>query len=57
MGLIQRKEILAKGVPLEPLFKHMLPLMNGYKATRMIQRMEDLQKENIPILAMMANAF
>ena len=34
-----------------------MPVMNGYDATKKIRRMDDPQKENIPIVAMTANAF
>ena len=34
-----------------------MPVMNGYDAARKIRRMDDLQKANIPIVAMTANAF
>ena len=34
-----------------------MPVMNGYDATKMIRRMDDPQKANIPIVAMTANAF
>lgn len=34
-----------------------MPVMNGYDATKVIRRMDDPQKANIPIVAMTANAF
>ena len=34
-----------------------MPVMNGYDAAKKIRRMDDLQKANIPIVAMTANAF
>lgn len=34
-----------------------MPVMNGYEATKQIRLMRDLDKANIPILAMTANAF
>ena len=34
-----------------------MPVMNGYDAARVIRRMDDPQKANIPIVAMTANAF
>ncbi|MGN0438778.1 MAG: ATP-binding protein [Lachnospiraceae bacterium] len=34
-----------------------MPNMDGYKATRIIRRMEDAYRKNIPIVAMTANAF
>ena len=34
-----------------------MPVMNGYDAARVIRRMGDPQKANIPIVAMTANAF
>ena len=34
-----------------------MPVMNGYEATLKIRRLPDLQKANIPIIAMTANAF
>ncbi len=34
-----------------------MPVMNGYDATKVIRRMDDPQKANIPIGAMTANAF
>lgn len=34
-----------------------MPVMDGYKATQTIRRMEDPEKANIPIVAMTANAF
>ena len=34
-----------------------MPVMNGYDAAKKIRRMEDLQKADIPIIAMTANAF
>lgn len=34
-----------------------MPVMDGYKATKTIRRMEDPMKANIPIVAMTANAF
>ncbi len=34
-----------------------MPIMNGYKATQMIRKMEDEKKATIPIVAMTANAF
>ncbi len=34
-----------------------MPLMDGYKAARMIRAMEDQAKANIPIVAVTANAF
>lgn len=34
-----------------------MPVMDGYKATQAIRRMEDMRKANIPIVAMTANAF
>ena len=34
-----------------------MPVMDGYKATQAIRRMEDQEKANIPIVAMTANAF
>ena len=34
-----------------------MPVMNGYDAARVIRRMGDPQKANIPIIAMTANAF
>lgn len=34
-----------------------MPVMDGYKATQAIRRMEDTRKANIPIVAMTANAF
>ena len=34
-----------------------MPNMNGYEATRMVRRLQDSGKANIPILAMTANAF
>lgn len=34
-----------------------MPNMDGYKATRIIRRMQDSYRKNIPILAMTANAF
>ena len=34
-----------------------MPIMDGYKATQMIRRMEDPEKAGIPIVAMTANAF
>ncbi len=34
-----------------------MPTMDGYQATRLIRRLKDQEKANIPILAMTANAF
>ncbi|MDO4460676.1 MAG: ATP-binding protein [Clostridia bacterium] len=34
-----------------------MPNMNGYKATKIIRKLPDPQKANIPIIAMTANAF
>ncbi|MBT9675262.1 transporter substrate-binding domain-containing protein [Gemmiger formicilis] len=34
-----------------------MPVMNGYDATKVIRRMDDPPKANIPIVAMTANAF
>lgn len=34
-----------------------MPVMNGYDAAKKIRRMDDLQKADIPIIAMTANAF
>lgn len=34
-----------------------MPVMNGYDATKVIRKMDDPQKANIPIVAMTANAF
>ncbi len=34
-----------------------MPIMNGYEATRMIRKLEDKARAEIPILAMTANAF
>ena len=34
-----------------------MPVMNGYDAAKKIRRMDDLPKEDIPIIAMTANAF
>ena len=34
-----------------------MPNMDGYKATRIIRRMQDSYRRNIPIIAMTANAF
>lgn len=34
-----------------------MPVMNGYDATKVIRRMDNPQKANIPIVAMTANAF
>lgn len=34
-----------------------MPVMDGYKATRMIRTMKNKQKAQIPIIAMTANAF
>ena len=34
-----------------------MPVMNGYDATKVIRRMDDPQKANIPIVAMTENAF
>ena len=34
-----------------------MPNMDGYKATRIIRRMQDEYRQNIPIIAMTANAF
>lgn len=34
-----------------------MPVMNGYDSTKVIRRMDDPQKANIPIVAMTANAF
>ena len=34
-----------------------MPVMNGYDAAKKIRRMDDPQKEGIPIIAMTANAF
>ena len=34
-----------------------MPVMDGYKATQVIRRMDDPEKANIPIVAMTANAF
>ncbi len=34
-----------------------MPIMDGYKATQMIRKMDDPEKANIPIVAMTANAF
>lgn len=34
-----------------------MPIMDGYKATQMIRKMEDPEKAGIPIVAMTANAF
>ena len=34
-----------------------MPVMNGYDAAKVIRRMDDPQKANIPIVAMTANAF
>lgn len=35
----------------------MMPIMNGYEATKKIRALEDANKANIPIIAMTANAF
>ena len=35
----------------------MMPVMNGYEATRRIRGMLDVSKKHIPIVAMTANAF
>ena len=34
-----------------------MPVMNGYEATKIIRKMENKNKANIPIIAMTANAF
>ena len=34
-----------------------MPFMNGYEACKEIRKMKDMQKANIPIIAMTANAF
>lgn len=34
-----------------------MPIMNGYKATSEIRKLEDVKKASIPIIAMTANAF
>lgn len=34
-----------------------MPNMNGYEATKRIRKLQDVEKANIPILAMTANAF
>ena len=34
-----------------------MPVMNGYEATKIIRKMENKSKANIPIIAMTANAF
>ena len=34
-----------------------MPVMNGYEATKIIRKMENKNKANIPITAMTANAF
>ena len=34
-----------------------MPIMDGYRATQIIRRMENPEKANIPIIAMTANAF
>ncbi len=34
-----------------------MPVMDGYKATQVIRKMDDPEKANIPIIAMTANAF
>lgn len=34
-----------------------MPVMDGYKATQVIRKMEDPEKATIPIVAMTANAF
>lgn len=34
-----------------------MPVMDGYKATKLIRALDDEKKRNIPIIAMSANAF
>ena len=34
-----------------------IPVMDGYKATKLIRALDDEKKRNIPIIAMSANAF
>ena len=34
-----------------------MPIMDGYKATQVIRKMDDPEKAGIPIVAMTANAF
>ena len=34
-----------------------MPMMNGYEATRAIRALDDVDKANVPIIAMTANAF
>ena len=35
----------------------LMPIMNGYDATKIIRQIDDLEIANIPIIAMTANAF
>lgn len=35
----------------------MMPVMNGFEATKAIRRLPDIRKAFIPIIAMTANAF
>ena len=35
----------------------MMPVMNGYEATKKIRSLKDSGKANVPIIAMTANAF
>ncbi len=37
--------------------RQLLPVMDGYEAARQIRALEDVNKANIPIIAMTANAF
>ena len=34
-----------------------MPIMDGYKTTQLIRKMQDAKKASIPIVAMTANAF